>query len=135
MKNSFEKIIGYEWSGTDCVEFNEDNSIITGINVGTKKGYLYVGSQDNKKSIYISVEENTNNDSLDAIVLNIDKDNKATNTDVTSQINDDSKNSVANTSIIPRTGVKENPILVFAYWLIAVGVIGILILIITKKRK
>ena len=67
---SSEKITGYEISG-DSVKFSNKNRIITAVKTGNTKGYLDVGESDTKKSIYISVEENKNNDKLDSITLDI----------------------------------------------------------------
>lgn len=134
---SKEKILGYESFGADCIEFNENNDIITATKPGTKKGYLFVGSASNKKSIYISVEDNNGNSALEVITLNIDTENSnnISNNNKESQINNNSENNVANISIIPRTGTNVNPILIFAYSVIIMAVVGIVILIITRKRK
>ena len=71
------------------------------------------------------------------ITLNIDTENSnnISNNNKESQINNNSENNVANISIIPRTGKNVNPILIFAYSVIIMAVVGILILIITRKRK
>ena len=67
---SSEEITGYQFSGYDCIELSEDKTEITATSVGTKNGYLYVG--EGKKSIYITVEENTGNSTLETITLKID---------------------------------------------------------------
>ena len=67
---SSEEITGYQLSGYDCVEVSEDKTEITATSVGTKNGYLYVG--EGEKLIYITVEENTGNSTLETITLKID---------------------------------------------------------------
>lgn len=67
---STEKITGYAFSGSDCVEINDDKTELTGTKVGKKNGYLYIG--DKQKTIYITVEENTSNETLETITLKID---------------------------------------------------------------
>lgn len=67
---STEKITGYAFSGSDCVEINDDKTELTGTKVGKKNGYLYIGEE--QKTIYITVEENTSNETLETITLKID---------------------------------------------------------------
>lgn len=75
---SSEKITGYETSGSSCVDFNEDKTVITAKSVGKANGYLYVGDSNTKKSIYVIVEENTLNQTLAPISIKI---NTTSNTD------------------------------------------------------
>lgn len=80
---SKEKITGYTFSGSDCVEINDDKTELIGTKVGKKNGYLYIGEE--QKTIYIVVEENTNNDTLETITLKIESssENSGTNTEET----------------------------------------------------
>lgn len=68
-------------TGVDCVEINDDKTELTGTKVGKKNGYLYIG--EGQKTIYITVEENTNNDTLETITLKIESSsgNSGTNTE------------------------------------------------------
>lgn len=70
---SNEKITGYQFYGKDCVEVSKDYTEITATKVGTKSGYIHVG--ETKKSIYITVEENTENKTLSPITLKIGEKN------------------------------------------------------------
>lgn len=78
---STEKITGYAFSGSDCVEINDDKTELTGTKVGKKNGYLYIGEE--QKTIYITVEENTSNETLETITLKIESSsgNSGTNTE------------------------------------------------------
>ena len=84
---SIEEITGHELYGSSCEykDIDEKCAEITGKSVGKANGYIYIG--ETKKSFYITVEENSENKTLDAITLKIDtstdKDNsnKDTSTD------------------------------------------------------
>ena len=94
---SNEKITGYEHSGYDCIERNEDNTIITAKSVGIQNGYLYIGNQ--KKSIYITVEENTDNSTLETIILKIDSSSNNIDSN-----NNQLQNFINNNNKLPQTG-------------------------------
>jgi len=68
-----EQISGYEFSGFDCVEFNDDYTEITATSKGVKNGRLFVGEDEEGKTIYITVEENTDNAVLEDVVINLDE--------------------------------------------------------------
>jgi len=109
---SSEKITGYSFSGTNCAEFNDDYSVITAVKVGTKRGYIYLGDSDDKKSIYISVEENAAGETLDPIILKIENtsDNNGDKSDTSkneASKNSEKTNNQNNSStkrILPKTG-------------------------------
>ena len=68
------------------------------------------------------------------------KDNKISNNEETKDNNDKSvdteqneKSEVTKGSTIPRTGIVENPLLIVAYVLIGVSLLGIIALILTRK--
>lgn len=133
---SSEKITGYGLSGSSCVEFNDDKDVITAIKVGTTKGYLYIGNSDNKKSIYIMVEENTDNSSLETITLKIDnvsdKDISEENTQKDSETKVDNK---LNIDTLPRTGEETNVFLIVLYIIVGTSSIALIALLLTKRKR
>lgn len=128
-----EKITGHGISGSGCSfeEINENCVEITGTSVGKANGYIYVG--ENKKTIYITVEENTNNDTLETITYNVESSSKnsVTNTEEIKQENekDTSIDNTVKYSKLPQTG-SNNTIL---FIIIALIAIAILIKICLKK--
>lgn len=66
-----EGLNGYEMFGYDCFKFNEDKTELVATGAGVKNGYWYIGEES--KSIYITVEENSDNSKLEEIVLNLDE--------------------------------------------------------------
>lgn len=68
---SNEKIVGYETYGTACIEFEEENTEITGTEAGKTNGYLYIGEDNLKKSIYVIVEENSEDEIPEPITITI----------------------------------------------------------------
>ena len=68
---SSEKIVGHEAAGSASLKFSEENDSITAESVGKANGYFYVGSENNKKSFYIIVEENTDNKNLEPTSITI----------------------------------------------------------------
>lgn len=69
-----KEISGYESSGFDCVEFNDDYTEMTATSKGVKNGRLFVGEDEVGKTIYITVEENTDNAVLEDVVINLDEE-------------------------------------------------------------
>jgi len=69
------EISGYEMSGVDCVEFNGEYTVMTATKKGVRNGCLYLGSDENEvsKSVYITVEENSDNASLEDVTINLDE--------------------------------------------------------------
>ena len=84
-----ESISGYASAGDNCIEFNDDNTVISAIAPGTRRGYLNIG--DSKKTFYITVEENTENKTLKDMIFKIPSTSSTTNT-----INDNNKNNIIN---------------------------------------
>lgn len=68
---SDDKLTGYEFYGDDCVEMNKDYTEMTATKVGVRTGYLHIGNQ--KKSIYITVEENPQNLTYEPATITIKK--------------------------------------------------------------
>lgn len=122
-----EKISGYEFYGSDCIDISEDKTEITATNVGEKNGYIYVGNE--KKSIYITVEENTGNETLEPIVLKINStvnnDSSNTNNDNNNNNNDnqststDDDNTKAPTKL-PNTGLKNATFVIISFGIITI---------------
>lgn len=84
-----EEFNGYEVYG-GRVEIDEELAEITAIKEGNANGYFYIG--DKKKTFYITVEENTENETLETIILqietttNLEKADKIDNTVTASSI-------------------------------------------------
>lgn len=132
---SSEKIAGYEFFGSSCIEFNDDNSIITAVKKGTVKGYLYVGDSNNKKSIYFIVEENTGNESLETVKLTINStpnnglnNNNNYSTNKSNNIATDTDTTVSATRL-PKAGM--SPIIIL---IVSISIFTT-ILIVIKLRK
>lgn len=113
-----EKITGYEMDGSGC-EYNKINdncAEITGTSEGKANGYIYIG--ENKKSFYITVIENSENESLETINIKIDTTANTSDADETNSNNiltdnaDNLSNISTNTTIdntiaqgvLPQTG-------------------------------
>lgn len=128
---STEKITGYVLAGEYCVEVNDDKNELTGTKVGMRNGYLYIGEE--QKTIYITVEENTNNDILETITLKIESSsgNSATNTEEIKQESEKTtlEDNAVVSSELPQTGL--NNVIVFI--IIVLIVLVILIRIILRK--
>ncbi len=126
-----EKITGHGLYNGSCVEFTNDYSEITAIEVGEAKGYLYIGEE--KKSIYITVEENTGNETLETITLTIGKipetitPNEPVQEETVTQEqnnNKDKDNTVATTEL-PKAGLNNIMFFIIAGLVIFIIVIGI----------
>ena len=110
---SSEKIVGYETSGSSCIEFNRDKTVITATAVGKANGYIYVGDSNTKKSIYVIVEANTENQTLNPISIKIDtaSNSNPSNVDITKTDNsktDEVKADTSNTKTTANTDTKDD---------------------------
>lgn len=128
---STDKITGYEFYGYDCIELNDDNTEITATSVGTKNGYLYVG--EGKKTIYVTVEENTENATLETITLKIDSAPEVkppdTNAEEEKDKNESTKDNTMSSSKLPKAGIYGSILIIILTFIIIMIVIG------TKLRK
>ena len=156
---STESIIGYSTFGSG-IEWSEDKSTITATNVGKVNGYIYIGDNQSKKTLYIIIEENLEKKELEPITINLNSltDTISTTTDNTSdeeklkaleeqlkaqeektqqtlQQTNNTTNNVANITVMPKTGITQNPILSFIYIILFTAIIGILILLLTKNNN
>ena len=115
---STEKITSYEISGSGCdyEKINENCAEITGTSVGKANGYIYVG--ETKKSFYITVEENSDNQALDTITLKIDNATGQQTTEV-------SKDGTTAKGTLPKTGVNNTIYIILASCLIFSAIFGI----------
>lgn len=146
------KINGYSVFGDRCVSFSEDYKTITATVAGRAYGYLMFSNEE-RKSVYYIVEENTNNESLDPISVTIAvSSSNQTNTNTANPTNTpttsntagtQSSNNTANstqtatkndstvaTTTIPQTGSAETMI-----FLIALAILISLVWIFKRKRK
>ena len=80
---SDEEITGYAVSGSGSVEFNDDKNEITAKGEGKVNGYLYVGENNSTKSIYVVIEENPGNQTVEPISIKIEGKANADPTPVT----------------------------------------------------
>ena len=131
-----EKIAGYESVGSG-VELSENNTELVATKNGTIKGYITFGST--KKSFYIIVEENTNNEQLEDIIIKIDseesktEDTKIPTTETTSKtetVKNNSDSTTAKTEL-PKTGI--NTIIYITMAIVGIAVVSFIIL--NKKYK
>ena len=135
-----KKYSGYNVNGTG-VELLEDKTGFIATEEGTSRGYIKFGNTS--KTFYIIVEENTNNEQVEDIIIKIDSDESKT-----TQETENSKNKVENTndvtnkedqkasiSVMPKTGKETNTFLDALYILIALTIIGIFSLIIIRKKE
>lgn len=139
---SNKKIRGYSLYNNDCVEFSEDYTEITALESGVATGYLYVG-EDKEISLYITVVENTGNETLEPVILKIGKSNEEAippaiepepqpsnppkeENEFVVTVPDDTKNetkddTIVNSTEIPKAGAKN--IILFAIVLITFVII------------
>ena len=139
---STEEITGYETSGSSCIEFSEDRTLITATAVGKTNGYIYVGNNETKKSIYVIVEENTGNQTLDTITININTISDTNNTDKpnvtpikTETLNNNKQttttiqDTTTKKATLPQTGTNE------VYIISAIGLVVIICIVLGIKNK
>ena len=69
--NTNERITGHELNSNNCIEFNEDSTEFKATEVGSTNGYIYIGEE--KRSIYVTVEENPGSIYVEDYILNIDQ--------------------------------------------------------------
>ena len=132
-----EKITGHEMSGTGCDynDINENCAEITGTSVGKSNGYIYVG--ETKKSFYITVEENTEDKTLNTITLKINTattNNKTSGDDSSKQQQEQTqkpqnsgalKDDTTTKGILPKTGVNNVIYIIVAVSFILLAIFGI----------
>ena len=144
------ELLGYEISNPSCIEINKNNKTITAKEPGIVKGYISGTNMVNKKSIYISVEENASGKALEDIVLNFNptsitnnpdnttKNELASNTSVSNITNNQISNvvgnnitangpSVENITTIPNAGYHQNKVIYVFYTAIILAILGIYI--------
>lgn len=136
-----EKITGHEMYGSGCDynDVNENCAEITATKVGKTNGYIYVG--ETKKSFYITIEENTENKTLDTIILKINTtttNNKPNEDDLTGQQQKTPKqenNSIfggdqSTKGTLPKAGVSD-----MIYIIIMASSFVLLIIFVLKLKK
>ena len=127
---SDKKINGYQFYGYDCIELNDDYTEMTATSVGIKNGYFYIDNV--KKSIYITVEENTDNSTLDTLTLKINSIADNTSDQNTSKTQTENKLAI---DTLPKTGGEINVFLIVLYIVVGICSIALVTLIIMKKKK
>lgn len=117
--------LGYSLSGNNCCECDVSGKRmeILGTSAGKSTGYIYIG--DTEKTIYITVEENTNNENLATIFLNVsskttqknennsgstnnnnsNNNNSNTNNNASSNKNQTTNDTTTSNKILPNTGI------------------------------
>lgn len=136
-KCKIQGINGYQING-DCVEIDRETNEMTAIKVGEASGYFYIGNyatEQEKESFYITVEENTENETLETIILKIKDtdDSDKSNADTETNKENNVQNSTANIQKLPETGEEKNMLLVVLYTV--VGICSISLITLLKKRK
>lgn len=128
---TIENITGHELSesGYEYNEINENCAEITGKRVGKANGYIYVG--ETKKSIFITVEENTESTPLDTITLKInttsvtDKSDESDNKqEEKTNANSNNKNTISKTTL-PKAGVNNIVCIVMLFSLVLIIIFSI----------
>lgn len=111
---SSNEITDYEFYGaSNSVEMNADKTEITAVKPGELNGYITVGDQ--RKSIYITVEENAGNETLDPIVLNLDgTSNGDTSNNANNNNNSSTNDGKEMPTRLPDTGLKNLIIVLIA---------------------
>ena len=131
-----QKYSGYSCVGTG-IELSEDKNELIATEVGTAKGNITFGNIT--KSFYITVEENTNNEQLEDIIIKIDsedtktEDTKTPTTETTSKtetVKNNSDSTTAKTEL-PKTGI--NTIVYITMAIVGIAVVSFIIL--NKKYK
>lgn len=124
---SSEKLTGYELHGSS-VEVDTNSATITAIKEGKANGYLYIG--DKKKSVYITVEENSENETLETITLKIEK-----SPNVEQNEEEDNTNKLPNIEKLPQTGRIKNEVLIILYIIVGFGSIALINILLSNKKK
>lgn len=104
-----EKFSGYDSTGIG-VELSEKNTELVAVKKGVTKGHIIFGT--NTKTFYISVEENTNNEKLEDIIVKIGETTKSTKTtstktteNTTNNTNDKVIDNTTSKTELPKTGI------------------------------
>lgn len=126
-----ETITGYRKNG-NSVTFNENSyNEIVATKKGETKVWLNIGNSE--KSIYITVEENTNNAKLEPVVLKIDQNSNASNTNKSTT--NEKNNKLATLNGVPYLGTETNFLLIALYIIIIVATISVLLLLTIEKKN
>lgn len=126
-----EAITGYHMNG-DSVTFKENSyNEIVATKKGETKVLLNIGNS--QKTIYITVEENTNNAKLEPVVLKIDQNSNASNTNKSTT--NEKNNKLATLNGVPYLGTETNFLLIALYIIITVGTISVLLLLTIEKKN
>ena len=88
---------------------------------------------NSQKTIYITVEENTNNAKLEPVVLKIDQNSNASNTNKSTT--NEKNNKLATLNGVPYLGTETNFLLIALYIIITVGTISVLLLLTIEKKN
>ena len=139
-----QKYSGYSCVGTG-IELSEDKNELIATEVGTAKGNITFGNIT--KSFYITVEENTNNEQLEDIIIKIEseesktEDTKSPTTETTSKTTttttgktENIKNNTDSTTSkteLPKTGINTMIYITMAI----VGTAVVTFIILNKKYK
>ena len=141
---------GYSSSGSSCINIDRENKMITAIDTGKANGYFYLDNNV-RKSFYVIVEENTENEILDTIYIEANIDNNTpspnnqnnsnsqdeNNEDIDRLSNSDNNNSNTNkdndkttaTIKLPKTGLN------YIIYILFVAIISIIFVLWKKMKK
>lgn len=126
-----ETITGYRKNG-NSVTFKENSyNEIVATKKGETKVWLNIGNSE--KSIYITVEENTNNAKLEPVVLKIDQNSNVSNTNKSTT--NEKNNKLATLNGVPYLGTETNFLLIALYIIITVATISVLLLLTIEKKN
>lgn len=146
----FSKINGYYEKTLDSIENNENNTSDGNTENTENNGNNILNKlpieQEKKDSInnIVNTKQDNNTTKNDKIPVDQSKNNSNNNVLDTEQVKKESDNNteinsnsqkIANITVMPKTGKKQNPVLSIVYALIAISIMGIIYLIITEKRK
>ncbi len=124
-------ITGYRKNG-NSVTFKENSyNEIVATKKGETKVWLNIGNSE--KSIYITVEENTNNAKLEPVVLKIDQNSNVSNTNKSTT--NEKNNKLATLNGVPYLGTETNFLLIALYIIITVATISVLLLLTIEKKN
>ncbi len=130
---SNEKITGHSTLGSGKIDFDEEYTYMIGVEPGEVMGYLYFGNNAVSKSIYVIIEENPNQETLEPLSIEI---NVQQSDDKEKELN--SKNPKGNNTIYEgskTTSDKELPKAGINKALIFLVVVILVILSIIFKNK